>query len=308
MDEMTRPRGPIVAGLAIAVLAIFSTAASASAQDAKAGSTTSSPWFPSTLVVRPLIDGPTKIGIGGGPIFSRRDPPSGSGNRSPEADVAFGYRLPLYRWGGDRESADDDGTLVDLSIEAGLQARFALGQGHNGLINSDFRVALPLGARFGPRWEAILALAHVSSHLGDNLLEQEPTPELQRVSKNGLEGTVIYRIVGGLRGYWGVDWNLDHTRTEQFAARFGLDLDRPPELRGSPWPIGSIDFGITDLADRLSASAIAGVGFGTGAGELRLALRAHTGPAPMGQFRTVDETWFGLFLDLVPGVVAHSDR
>lgn len=258
-------------------------------------------FFPPTLVVRPLLGGPYRIAIGGGPIWAERDPPGGSGNTSPEADVTFGYRLPVYRF-----LDHPDGLAIDLAIEGGLDARFALGQGHNGLINSNFLAGIPLGFRFDRGWEASFALVHVSSHLGDNVIEQTPAIELTRVSRNGVEVTVIRRVASGLRAYLGGVYNFATASTEEFAGRLGLNLDR---MAGDPrgmWPIGSIDLEITDLTERFSMDVILGLGFRTGAGALQLGITGHVGPTGMGQFRSLDEQYIGLFLRVVTGVVARS--
>jgi hypothetical protein len=257
--------------------------------------------FPPTLVVRPLLGGPYRIAIGGGPIWVERDPPGGSGSVSPEADVAFGYRLPVYRF-----LDHPDGLAIDLAIEGGLDARFALGQGHNGLINSDFLAGIPMGFRFDRGWEASFALVHVSSHLGDNVIEQTPEIELTRVSRNGVEATVVRRVVSGLRAYVGGVYNFATASTEEVAGRLGLNLDR---MAGDPrgmWPIGSIDLEITDLTESVSMDVIIGLGLRTGAGALQLGITGHLGPTGMGQFRSLDEEYVGLFLRVVTGVVARS--
>lgn len=292
-------------GIAASLLIGFALASAVpgclEAQEA-AGERSDIGFFPSALVVRPLLGGPYRIDIGGGPIWVQRDPPGGSGNVSPEADVAFGYRLPLYRFADDA----DGGPGIDLAIEAGLDARFALGHGHNGLINSDFRAAFPLGVRFDRWWEATFALVHVSSHLGDNILEQSPSIEFARISRNGLEATVLRRVVSGLRAYLGGVYNFATAGTEEWAGRFGLNLDR---MAGDPrklWPIGSVDFEITDFTEHLSADLIVGIGFRTGPGALQLGVAGHLGPSGMGQFRTLDEEYVGIFLRVVTGVVAGS--
>ena len=258
-------------------------------------------FFPSSLVVRPLLGGPYRIAIGGGPIWVERDPPGGSGNTSPEADVTFGYRLPVYRF-----LDNPDGLAIDLAIEGGLEARFALGQGHNGLINSNFLAAIPLVFRFDRGWEATVALVHVSSHLGDNFIEQTPEVEFTRISRNGVEATVVRRVVSGLRAYLGGVYNFATASTEEYAGRLGLNLDR---MAGDPrgiWPIGSIDLEITDLTEHFSMDVILGLGFRTGAGALQLGVTGHLGPTGMGQFRSQDEEYVGLFLRVVTGVVARS--
>jgi hypothetical protein len=147
---------------------------------------------------------------------------------------------------------------------------------------------------------------HVSSHLGDNYLEQTPEIEFTRISRNGLEATVIRRVVSGLRAYLGGVYNFATTGTEEFAGRFGLNLDRMAGDSRGLWPVGSIDLEITDLTEHFSLDVVLGLGFRTGAGALQLGVTGHAGPSGMGQFRTLDEEYIGLFLRVVPGVVARS--
>lgn len=292
---------PIVA-MVLSVMIVPLGVHSLQAQTAGNTAPESSRWFPSGLVVRPLIGSPARVDIGGGPMAVKRDSSIVPADYSPEADVAFGYRLPLLRL----RDGSEGGPALDLSVEGGLVARFALGSGHNGLINSDFRAAFPLGMRFGARWEGIISLAHVSSHLGDNLLEQEPITELKRVSRNGIEATALYRVAGGLRAYVGGDYNFSTARTETWAGRFGVNLDREPDATDSHWLLGSADVAVNDMTDKLSFSARAGVGLKTGSGELRFGVTAHHGPSEMGQFRTAEETFIGAFLSVVPGAASRS--
>jgi hypothetical protein len=189
------------------------------AQQAGAGAQeTSSGWFPSSLVVRPLVANSSGVDIAGAPMLVRRDAPAGSENVSPEAEVGFGYRLPVFRI----RDARNGGPALDLALEAGVKARFALGEGANGLLNSDFRVAVPVGARSG-RWEGVLSLVHVSSHLGDNFIEQNPDFEGGAISRNGFEAMVLYGIVPDVRVFVGGDYNFATAGVETVAGRFGLD-------------------------------------------------------------------------------------
>jgi len=258
-------------------------------------------WFPAEFVTEPVSEVHSGADIGTGPLLVRRDPPAGTGTYSPEADVSFGYRVPVYRFASGRESSP----AVDLGLEAGMLARFALGDQLNGLINSDFRVAFPIGADFGA-WEGSLALVHVSSHVGDDYIKETPGFERRAVSRNGVEGRVMYGIAAGLRLYGGVDYNWAAVRTEDVAGRVGLALDPPPSPDRRLRPIGSLEIEATNYTARIGLTGAAGLALPTGAGDLRLGVTGHTGPSRMGQFRKFDEEYMGVFLGFVPGVVARS--
>jgi len=301
----TSPRTWNVCTLAlVAGVAVAHPLLAQQADDGRAGDgteETSTGWFPGSLVVRPLAAGFSGVDIAGAPLIVRRDAPAGSENVSPEAGVGFGYRLPIFRLRDGRGG----GPALDVALEAGVKARFALGEGANGLQNADFRVAIPVGARAG-RWESTLALVHVSSHLGDNFLEQNPDFEPGAISRNGFEALVLYGIVPDLRIFGGGTYNFATAGVETFAGRFGLDYDPKPGTPGTVRPLGTFEARITDLTARWSFDALAGVGLRTGPGEIRLAVTAHTGPSSMGHFRRFDERLVGVMISVFPGVVARS--
>ncbi|MFW6088796.1 MAG: DUF1207 domain-containing protein [Gemmatimonadota bacterium] len=254
-------------------------------------------WFPSRFAVRPFTGTHTGIDIGTGPIVARRDSPAGSGRHSPEADVAFGYRIPVYRF----TDGSGGGPVVDLGLEGGILARFALGDGLGGLVNSDFRVAFPFGFGFG-QWEARLSPVHVSSHIGDNFIDQTPSIDPGTSARNGVETDLMYRIGPAVRVGAGADYNWEAVGVETVGARFGASFDPPGSFR----PIGSLGVHVSDYTSGPGITAMAGIGLRTRTGELRLGLVGHTGPSEMGQFRRFDEEYIGLYLSFVPEVVVRS--
>lgn len=258
-------------------------------------------WFPATFVVQPVASSGTGIDIGMDFLAAQRDTPAGSGDYSPEADAAFGYRVPIYRF----RDGGAGGPALDLGLEGSLLARFALGSGLNGLLNSDFRVALPLGADFGAL-EATLALVHLSSHAGDNFLEATPAFEERAVSRNGVAGRVLLQVSPALRVTGGVDYNWAAVRTETVAGRLGVTLDPPPGPGRRVRPVGRLEVEATDYTTGPGITGTAGVAFPTGVGDLRLGITGHAGPSWMGQFRAFDERYLGVFLGFVPDVVARS--
>jgi hypothetical protein len=259
-------------------------------------------WFPGSLVVRPLVASSSGVDISGVPMFVKHDAPAGSGDVSPEAQVGFGYRLPVFRF----LDGSDGGPALDVSLDAGVRSRFVLGDGANGLLNADFTVAVPVGARQG-RWEGSLALVHVSSHLGDNFISQNPAFEQRSISRNGFEALALYGVVPDLRVFVGGGYNFATAGSvETLAGRLGIDYDPPSGRPGTVRPLGTFEATITDLNVRWAASILAGIGVRTGPGELRLAVTAHTGPSAMGHFRRVDENYVGFMISVVPGVVTRS--
>lgn len=257
-------------------------------------------WFPSTFAVRPFTGTHTGIDIGTGPIVARRDAPAGSGRHSPEAEVAFGYRIPVYRF-----TDGSRGPVVDLGLEGGMLARFALGDGLGGLVNSDFRVAFPFGFDFG-QWEARLSPVHVSSHVGDDFIDQTPGIDPRASSRNGIETDLIYRVDPAVRVGVGADYNWAAVNVESVGARFGASFDPPTGPGNSFRPIGSLGIHVSDYTTGPGITAMAGVGLRARTGEVRLGLVGHAGPSEMGQFRSFDEEYVGLYVSFVPEVVVRS--
>jgi hypothetical protein len=79
------------------------------------------------------------------------------------------------------------------------------------------------------------------------------------------------------------------------AAWGGLEFD-PGIIRPSLiiWPYAGADFQITDLTNRVAGTLVGGAGWRVAGRILRLELRGHFGPSPMGQFRNIDEDYVGL--------------
>lgn len=265
------------------------------------GRTDSVGWFPSTFVVQPIAGARAGIDIGADFLAVRRGAPAGGGDYGAEADAAFGYRVPIYRF----RDGGDGGPALDVGLEGSLLARFALGSGLNGLLNSDFRVAFPVGADFGT-FEATVALVHVSSHAGDNLLEATPSFEQGAVSRNGAEGRVLLQVSPALRVTGGVDYNWAAVRTETVAGRLGVALDPPSGPGRQVRPVGLLELEATDYTSGPGITGTVGIAVPTGVGDLRLGVTGHTGPSQMGQFRAFDERYVGVFIGFVPGVVARS--
>ncbi|HSM09018.1 MAG TPA: DUF1207 domain-containing protein [Gemmatimonadota bacterium] len=260
-------------------------------------------WFPDTFVTQPIAAARSGVDVGAGPLLVRRDPPAGRGDYRSEADASFGYRLPVYRF----RSAGPNSPGVDVGIEAGVLSRFALGLGDekNGLINSDFRIAFPIGFDVG-RWEGSLAPTHVSSHIGDDFIVENSGIRPGASSRNGVELAVMYSLEPGLRLFGRGDYNWTAVAMETVGARFGLALDPPPTPERRWRPTGVVEFQVSDINSGPGVTGTLGMAMRTGTGDVRLGLTGHVGPSEMGQFRRFDEEYVGLYLTFVPDVVLRS--
>ncbi len=87
-------------------------------------------------------------------------------------DVTLGGRVGVLRY-GNQDPAWPEGWQLD--VEGAAFPRMSLKEDRD-VVSTDFRFGVPLTFRFG-RWESKLAYYHLSSHLGDELLEDFPSTE-----------------------------------------------------------------------------------------------------------------------------------
>lgn len=218
----------------------------------------------------------------------------------------LGERIPFWisRGRGHREAGGDagpqaahDGRPSGLrlagSVAGGAFSRFDLERNGNELIEVRYRVGLRLRARFRGV-EGRLEAYHVSSHLGDELLERTGRNPIS-TSREGLELLLGTRPVPGLRLYGGPGVLVRSTR----------DLGEASVRGGAEWRGAAASWG--PFAPYVSAEAfsweelgwdpmLAGeAGLAFGGGRFRLAAVAGAGPSRAEQFfREADETLWGL--------------
>ncbi|MDP2483343.1 MAG: DUF1207 domain-containing protein [Candidatus Palauibacterales bacterium] len=261
-------------------------------------------WFPGGSVVAPLLAAPLEVRLAGALIFTNRDIEDSIDGANLEARVAIGVPIPVVRFQDEAPGRP----AIDLGFEVGVFSRFFMESIEKEQIGTDYRVGVPLGIRYG-MWDARLTLLHVSSHLGDDYLDDNPQSVYQ-ISREGFE--LLLGIRPGFDGrlYVGGDLNLgrseDYTGTgqpgdplvvfttvEKWAFRFGAEWD-PTQWGGKRiGPFAAADFEITDFTDRVASYVVAGAAFRIKTVRLLLNAEFHDGPSPMGQFRTVDERWIG---------------
>lgn len=143
----------------------------------------SSGWLPTGHLFAPLRAEPLAPRFAGGLGYlesSERLISAGQGD-FPYGLVALGGTLGVHRDGG------CDGFQV--SVAAGTVSIFELESWEGTLINSDFRVAIPLEFRRG-LLSARVRLAHQSSHIGDEFLLRDDGFERDDISFEWLDGTV----------------------------------------------------------------------------------------------------------------------
>lgn len=182
-------------------------------------------WFPQTTVLfQPLVADP-------------REPYNYAAYRYGDkvigkqvASVAIGDDFPLFRW---RDVFRWHGDL-QIGIQGGIWAVFNYSNipHKNGesceLVNTDYFVGIPLTYAVD-RWAFRARLYHISSHLGDEFIVNNP--EYLYLRKNpsyeALEYMTAYQFSGNLRAYFGpgIILHSDHSfPMKTFYAKYGVEL------------------------------------------------------------------------------------
>lgn len=264
-------------------------------------------WFPERFVTAPFMAAPREVRLQGGFFATKRDVEPGYGGRNVEAEVALGYRIPVVRL----TDAGPEGVAIDLGFEVGTWSRFYMENSTRDLVGIDYRVGAPIGLRWR-RLEGRLTLHHTSAHLGDDYVDRFDVPAYQ-VSREALELLVAVRPLPSLRVYGGGEWNVgrgsdyeagtDETfRTvEPWIARVGAELDPSASSPGAIQPFAAVNLETTDWTDRLAVQARGGVAFRVQSVRILLDAQWRDGPSTLGQFRTVDESMFGVGMEVQLG-------
>ncbi len=261
-------------------------------------------WFPGRFAIAPLRAAPLVVRLGGGLLSTERDIDDSIDGPNLEAQVAVGVRIPVVRF----QEESPARPAIDLGFEVGVFSRFFMESVEKEQIATDYRVGVPLGIRYG-MFDFGLTLVHVSSHFGDDYLEDNPQDVFQS-SREGFELLLGLRPGFCGRIYVGGDLNLGRsedftgtglpgdpivifTTVEKWAFRFGAEWDPTQWGDKRIAPFAAADFEITEFTDRIASHVVAGAAFRIKTVRLLLNAEYHDGPSPMGQFRTVDERWIG---------------
>ena len=177
---------------------------------------------------------------------------------------------------------------IQVNLVAGIFSQFNLDADSDALINSDFIVGPSLTYRRG-RFSTRFRLYHQSSHLGDELILQNPNIDRINLSFEVVDFLVSYegpwwRVYGGA-GYLmgGEESDLDPG-----IGMFGFEY-RSPKLRGKVrlTPVVAVNVDALEARDwETTTSAQAGIEMSnpTGTRRYRVLLSYLDGFAPFGQF------------------------
>ncbi len=148
-------------------------------------------------------------------------------------NIAMGARVGLLRFGNE-DKLLPEGFQFDLEAAAFPRLIFNY---ERDLVAVDFRAGGALTWRSGP-WETKFSLYHLSSHLGDQYLLENPSVARVNFSRDALVLGLAYRPIPDVRIYGEVGWAFyDWGDTEPWEFQFGFEFSpmRPTGLEGAPF-------------------------------------------------------------------------
>jgi hypothetical protein len=168
-------------------------------------------WFPQqTVLFAPLIGDPRE------PMYAVNYRFGDRVMGRQAVAVSLGDDFPIFRW---RDVFRWHGDL-QIGIQAGVWAVFNFSHVPDRkkntceLMNTDWLVGIPLTYAFD-KWSFRVRVYHISGHLGDELIVDEPKylKKRKNPSMEALEWISSYQFSSGLRVYGGPGWVFDSDDT-----------------------------------------------------------------------------------------------
>ncbi|MBX7166555.1 MAG: DUF1207 domain-containing protein [Pirellulales bacterium] len=188
-----------------------------------------SPWqwtlLPDGLLYRSYLAGPNEPRFGG--VFQHTE---GVGNFW---DITLGGRAGIVRYGNNSLEAPEG---WQLDIEGAALPRLDL-TSERDLQSVDFRFGVPITYAVGA-YQAKVAYYHLSSHLGDELLEDDPTLVRDNYSRDVLVLGQGYFLTPDVRLYGEVGYAFYTSGTaEAWETQFGAEFSPawPTGIAGAPF-------------------------------------------------------------------------
>jgi len=174
-------------------------------------------WFPqNTVLFAPLVADPRQVSYS----IAYRFHDQGTSDRV--FGISFGDLFPLVRW---RRVGPWGGDL-QLDIEAGCFAIFEADEHSTPLLNNDYYLSFPLTYAV-KKWSFRLRGWHLSSHLGDEYMENHPEVERLNVSREGIDFFASYQMTCAIRLYGGIGWVIHEDKDferERGYLEYGTEL------------------------------------------------------------------------------------
>jgi len=246
--------------------------------------------FPEGDVFRPLVADPIEPRF----FFSVVQMDVGDQNVTV-APVGAGVNFGLYRWPGERA-----GDGWQLGIFGAVASQFNLDSSSDDLINTDFRVGIPLSYRRGA-FSGRARVFHQSSHLGDEFLLEGPDTPRVNLSVEIFDLVLAWEHAGW-RPYAGFAYvfRRDPDDLKKTGFQLGVDYVGTKQILFGGRLVGGVDYRPMEETDwRGGLSAKVGLEFGRPSPNRRgvtALLEYFDGSAPFGQFYHDTVTYYGASL------------
>jgi hypothetical protein len=208
------------------------------------------------------------------------------------ARANIGYDFGLLQLHGPRA---DDGWR--LGVFGSIESLFNLDLPGDALVNTDYRIGLPLSWRRGG-FSARTRVYHQSSHLGDELILGGNAPRRINLSYEAVDALAAWEY-GGWRVYGGGSYAFSSS-TELYeggGAQFGFDFVGSRSVLLGMRLTAGVDVKWLEATDWRSGTSVK---VGTMVGRyspdrrgLTFFLEYYDGPAPFGQFFVQDVKYYG---------------
>ncbi len=206
-------------------------------------------------------------------------------------DSHIGGRLGIVRYGN---RYAEEGFQLDLL--AGVNLRQNTDTSDWDMTGTDYRFDIPLTYRRGPHaWK--FGFYHVSSHMGDEFLNHNPSVSRIDYYRDSLYLGYSYYVTPEFRLYGEIDYAFSRDFAKPWHLQFGFDWGpvEPTGSRGAPFLAMNghlreeLDFG----GNVSLQTGWAWKGEGLGAGTLRTGLFFYNGGSPQFSFYQQSEQQFG---------------
>jgi hypothetical protein len=186
-----------------------------------------------------------------------------------------------------------------LGLEAAAFSIFNLESRSDNLINTDYRLGIPVTLR-SDDWSYRVRLFHQSSHLGDEFLLQNEDVQRENISFEVIEALAAYHR-HGLRPYAGAGYILNSDQPRgPWMLQYGVDY-RQADFLGPFGLLAGVNVTRADAQDwEPSRSYRLGLDYGLNGHSITLLLEHFDGFAPAGQFfeMPVEYSGIGLYFRL----------
>ena len=177
-------------------------------------------WFPqSNRLFLPLVADPRQVTNSGAIRFNDRM--IGKHLKHVGA-VVFGDEFPIFRW---KDVFCWHGDL-QLGVEAGIFSVFDLDHPDGCMVNTDYFVG-PTVTYAVDKWSYRLRVWHMSSHLGDEFLIENPHVHRKNRSEEGVDFFSSYQLNTHIRLYGGLGYIFDSDNTfcvKPFYFQYGTEI------------------------------------------------------------------------------------